>query len=787
MRSLLSTLTPAVHLVAIHPIDKEQAPVGAWFGAEVDAAETWARAYNAAGWGVYYTANVVREGLHAKPSRANIVSHRVVHVDCDGPDVDEARIAAAAPSWMVHSGGGIQACWLLADDPGREVVEDINRRLIAMLGGDAPCWNSDRLLRLPDTDNYPNAIKRAAGRGVTRARLLLAPTGVRYHSADLLAAWPAAPARAASAGPAEVELGPWEPTRLEDLAPPLPADVLAMCQREAAQGERSEHVSACVVALARAGRSNEEIMGLLMCPDNPGLNAHIADQANPERQARRKVAMAPAHHPARLLAGARSGLPPPSGALSAPKAATAAREVGATYRTAKAYVAVDEQLSEWFRGCVYVVDEDAIHTPTYGMLSTSQFNNRYGGGAFVIDGDGKTERLASVAFLRNGNYEAPSVHTTCFRPTLEPGAVVDLEYGNAVNLWRPVATRQVDGDATPFLDLVARMLPVESDREILLTWMASLVRNPGVKFRWAPVIQGTQGNGKTTLLTVLRHSIGSRYCHFPNTGKLTRNGINFSGWMRHKLLVGMEEIYSAGRRQFLEEIKAYVSNSWTANEAKGIEESMVDDCCNFMFLTNHKDGVPITGADRRYAPLFCAQQVAEDKARDGMTPDYFRRLHAWLDGDGYAICNHYLRTRPLSDALDPAGGALEAPVTSSTAEAIIEGRGEWEAEIADAIETGEPGFRGGWVSAAAALKLLKRQGALCGPKTVRALLMTLGYVPHPALNGLATRYPVNPDGRRTRLYVKPGSIQALNITEAVEVATAYERANVEGLTDLLRR
>src|SRR5690606_17807006 len=71
------------------------------------------------------------------------------------------------------------------------------------------------------------------------------------------------------------------------------------------------------------GCSREEAMGLLMSSENPGLSAHIFDQADPERQARRKLALSSAtwvqdafaKAPAMLPPGVRSlgeGPPPPT-------------------------------------------------------------------------------------------------------------------------------------------------------------------------------------------------------------------------------------------------------------------------------------------------------------------------------------------------------------------------------------------------------------------------------------------------------------------------------------------
>jgi hypothetical protein len=63
----------------------------------------------------------------------------------------------------------------------------------------------------------------------------------------------------------------------------------------------------------------------------------------------------------------------------------------------------------------------------------------------------------------------------------------------------PINTPRKAGDAGPFLRHLAKLLPDERDRSILLAYMAASIQHKGVKFQWAPLIQGAEGNGKTLL------------------------------------------------------------------------------------------------------------------------------------------------------------------------------------------------------------------------------------------------------------------------------------------------
>jgi replicative DNA helicase len=61
------------------------------------------------------------------------------------------------PSIIVKSGGGVHLYWLLKE-PAKygdiSIIEDINRRIAAALGGDTNSCDAARVLRVPDTLNY---------------------------------------------------------------------------------------------------------------------------------------------------------------------------------------------------------------------------------------------------------------------------------------------------------------------------------------------------------------------------------------------------------------------------------------------------------------------------------------------------------------------------------------------------------------------------------------------------------------------------------------------------------
>lgn len=225
----LRALLPGIawHLVAIHP-DTGEVQGGC---ATEGTLERWLAAH--ASFGVYYhVAPLRRAPRHGKALKADLAVVAYLHADIDptappaGTDSamqavhlrgERARILALLetppegvplPTAIIDSGGGYQGLWALRE-PVRVVddawpmlgeVERHTRWLARALGADPSTWNVDRILRLPGTCNWPNAKKRAAGRGPAMAELVAFDPSRLYELGDFGQAEPEAAAERAEVG-----------------------------------------------------------------------------------------------------------------------------------------------------------------------------------------------------------------------------------------------------------------------------------------------------------------------------------------------------------------------------------------------------------------------------------------------------------------------------------------------------------------------------------------------------------------------------------------------------------
>ena len=477
-----------------------------------------------------------------------------------------------------------------------------------------------------------------------------------------------------------------------------------------------------------------------------------------------------------------AALPVPKPPASSPLAIASAKQAAPEMVESVGFLRA-EQMVELFKGCVYARDIDRVWMPNGELLKPAAFNVFFGGYQFLMDDIGKkTTDEAFKAFTRNPMLRAPQVAAVTFDPNLEPGAIVtDFKGRDAVNTWLPPVVKEIDGDPSPFLNHLAKVLPDERDRQILLSWMAALVQYPGHKFAWAPVLQGVEGNGKSFFAMCCSAAVSPLYSHTPRSKDLMKE---FNSWMHRKLFAIVDEA-RVDTPEMIEALRNLITEETQTIEPKGVDADSQRVFTNFMFTMNDKKAMKKTRNDRRLAMFYTAQQCEADIARDGMDGEYMPNLYAWAKGQhafkhlgegyGFAVITHYLKRFKIPDELNPIGMAHRAPRTSAHDEAVSGALGLREQEVQEAIDSGAIGFRGGWVSSHYALELLRKTWKNVQQSNLLEVMGNLGYVRHPGLTGGRTNNLVQPDGARSILYVAQGRLELMGLSGA-EAAKSYAHA-----------
>lgn len=443
------------------------------------------------------------------------------------------------------------------------------------------------------------------------------------------------------------------------------------------------------------------------------------------------------------------------------------------------FLTIDAQRA-LFAGCVYVQDRHRVLIPGGALLKPEQFRVAFGGYTFAMDAvNERTTRNAWEAFTESQALRAPRADTVCFRPDRPPAEISKDAGRPRVNTWWPADVARKVGDVTPFLRHLELVLPDARDRQILLAYMAACVQHKGVKFQWAPVLQGAEGNGKTLFSACVAEAVGQRYTHWPDARDLDSP---FNGWLADRVFVALEELRHLEKQDdIVEALKTIITGGMGKQvQYKGVDQTSMQICCNLMITTNYKNVIRKTPDNaRRFAIFYSAQQSKADIERSGMGDKYFPRLYDWLRyEDGFAIVSELLHTYPIPPEYNPAGAMHRAPHTSSTDAAIVESRGVVEQQIAEAIAQDTPGFCGGWVSSIQLDRLLvetMRLGNRISHAKRRELLAGMGYILHPALPEGRVHNPVLPDGRKPQLFILATHPDA-RIVNGADAARAYTHA-----------
>jgi hypothetical protein len=216
------------------------------------------------------------------------------------------------------------------------------------------------------------------------------------------------------------------------------------------------------------------------------------------------------------------------------------------------------------------------------------------------------------------------------------------------------------------------LFDVADDRRLFMDALAYIVQNPGKRVNFAFVLQGTEGDGKTFFFKLLASVLG-----LENVTTVGPQHVQdkFTGWAEGSQLVFCEEIKLHGHNRFdvLNQLKPYVTNTMIPIRRMNVDTYMVVNTASYILVTNHKDALPLTDGDSRYAILFSRFQTRA-QLLDFMSenPTYYDDLYGSLDESPGAI-RKWLLEWEISPSFRPDA---RAPSTAAKAEMIMYSQSE---------------------------------------------------------------------------------------------------------------
>lgn len=382
---------------------------------------------------------------------------------------------------------------------------------------------------------------------------------------------------------------------------------------------------------------------------------------------------------------------------------------------------------EWVADWVYIEKTcEFYNTAQHYAIKREAFNSKYGREAECAEG----EMLPSTFALNICKIE--TVVDVMFWPS--GGMFFNHDGKRFLNSYREsgIAPCEVlDDDGQAVIDMFMRhvrlMLDREDEQRLLIDFMAWVVQKPGQKINWALLVQGAQGVGKSYFGVVMQNVLG----HMARNVEPMSLAGRFTSWAHGALLAIIEEIRIAGenRYELIDRLKPFISNTTIQIEEKGRDQRTVPNFTSYMMFTNHKDALPLSEGDRRYAPLFSRiqseQQLFAELGGAVAAGEYFTKLFDESERRVDAL-SWFLRNWEISPQFNAKG---RAPMTSARQEMMNLAVSPDKAMIVDAIEKHNcPVINSDIVDVTWLGRLCEMDDeALPKTRTVSAVLLELGY------------------------------------------------------------
>ncbi len=307
-----------------------------------------------------------------------------------------------------------------------------------------------------------------------------------------------------------------------------------------------------------------------------------------------------------------------------------------------------------------------------------------------------------------------------YRPELLPAMPAKFDY----------ASRQAIENLEEHTEI---LVPDERERRLFLDYLAYCVQNPGAKVRWAPLLKGVEGDGKSAFVVLMGCLLGSKNIRILDSATLEKS--DFSSWAAGQCFTGVEEVKLHGHNKYdiYNKLKPYISNDCIEVHRKGKDPYNVPNTTNYLLLSNFDDAVPVTGNDRRVMFIRSPFNTKEElfkviKERTDMTDtEYFDRLFDQAIKKHPGALRKWLMERRLSDEFSANG---RAPITSAREMVVDLSVRDDESAIKSLLDEGGLGIYPNLVSVTCLNKALAEQhGVKLNTGRAKAVLTALGFQP----------------------------------------------------------
>lgn len=260
----------------------------------------------------------------------------------------------------------------------------------------------------------------------------------------------------------------------------------------------------------------------------------------------------------------------------------------------------------WLEGWCYLTGDDRfLHLLSGERISAQGFNAKYDARCAEAYPSEETGLPAiRPAEAATALFEIPTPFNVQYWPGR--GRLYEYEGLEYANTYRDTGARP-DGYEGDFgVRLLKRhltnLLPRKRDRALLLDFLAHVRQNPERKLRYALVLKGVRGDGKSLLIELMKACMGHANCTDVHSSMLSKS---FNAWASDTCFIGVEEVKQHGPNGFevLNNLKPLITNDHLAIERKGKDVVTVRNFANLFMTTNYSDALPLENGENRYLVL----------------------------------------------------------------------------------------------------------------------------------------------------------------------------------------
>ncbi len=217
-----------------------------------------------------------------------------------------------------------------------------------------------------------------------------------------------------------------------------------------------------------------------------------------------------------------------------------------------------------------------------------------------------------------------------------------------------------------------------------MDWLAWVINNPTKRMKYALVVLGGQGSGKSIVKKFMQYMLGR-----VNVGTVNNQVIHksFTGWQAGSILKVIEEISVSGHRyDVINALKEPISNETLFIERKGSDGQEEVNTASWMMYTNDIAALPINSGDRRFLIVRSVFRTKADvEAFNAENPTFFKDFEKAFTNYAGEI-RLWFKDWQYSDDFDNGG---HAPLTLSTEDMVDTAQDDFTVMVQDAVESGD--------------------------------------------------------------------------------------------------